>query len=202
MKGVMSMLRGTREPSSGGAPSGSHIIWGSVEAMGGGGSSTSGGTNPGSGSQDKDDGRRFSARRLVNRALKLDIQMLSGSTDKSSSNGTSNGKAGQASLDSLTDKGEVKKEDLPSIGSAAHANGTCKPCLFLYEPIGCNSGYQCTFCHLPHNKKNSGRLSKGKRDRFRKLVNKMGSEGKDPPSEPLPVGPIIGSGSALGGPST
>jgi hypothetical protein len=35
---------------------------------------------------------------------------------------------------------------LPSIGSASHLKGTCKPCAFLYE--GCANGLECQFCHL------------------------------------------------------
>jgi hypothetical protein len=38
-----------------------------------------------------------------------------------------------------------------STGSAAHENGTCKPCAFLWkdpkEP-GCQNGQACSFCHL------------------------------------------------------
>jgi len=36
---------------------------------------------------------------------------------------------------------------LPSVGSAKHASGFCKPCAFLYTK-GCANGPSCTFCHL------------------------------------------------------
>ncbi|CAE8685743.1 unnamed protein product [Polarella glacialis] len=36
---------------------------------------------------------------------------------------------------------------LPTLGSAAHYYGGCKPCAFLYSR-GCASGPACSFCHL------------------------------------------------------
>jgi len=36
---------------------------------------------------------------------------------------------------------------LPTVGSAGHSSGTCKPCAFLYTK-GCGNGAQCSFCHL------------------------------------------------------
>eukprot|EP00933_Yihiella_yeosuensis_P038684 TRINITY_DN32612_c0_g1_i2.p1 TRINITY_DN32612_c0_g1~~TRINITY_DN32612_c0_g1_i2.p1 ORF type:complete len:229 (+),score=49.59 TRINITY_DN32612_c0_g1_i2:159-845(+) len=36
---------------------------------------------------------------------------------------------------------------LPSIGSAGHEDGNCKPCAFLFKD-GCQSGHDCQFCHL------------------------------------------------------
>lgn len=38
-------------------------------------------------------------------------------------------------------------DELPSIGSAGHAEGTCRPCAFLHSK-GCEKGKACTFCHL------------------------------------------------------
>eukprot|EP00440_Ansanella_granifera_P032476 gb/GFBE01035237.1/.p1 GENE.gb/GFBE01035237.1/~~gb/GFBE01035237.1/.p1 ORF type:complete len:194 (+),score=34.89 gb/GFBE01035237.1/:1-582(+) len=35
----------------------------------------------------------------------------------------------------------------PSIGSAGHGLGFCKPCDFMHRG-GCRSGYSCQFCHL------------------------------------------------------
>merc|ERR1719296_404119 len=37
--------------------------------------------------------------------------------------------------------------DLPSVGSATHSKGTCRPCAFLHTK-GCENGLACTFCHL------------------------------------------------------
>lgn len=38
-------------------------------------------------------------------------------------------------------------DELPSLGSAGHALGECKPCAFLHTK-GCSSGAMCKFCHL------------------------------------------------------
>lgn len=37
--------------------------------------------------------------------------------------------------------------EFPSIGSAGHYVGQCKPCAFVHTDT-CSSGYQCVFCHL------------------------------------------------------
>lgn len=37
--------------------------------------------------------------------------------------------------------------EVPSVGSFGHAEGTCKPCAFLYTK-GCENGINCPFCHL------------------------------------------------------
>merc|ERR1719464_1195740 len=38
-------------------------------------------------------------------------------------------------------------QELPSIGSAGHEMGRCKPCAFLHTR-GCANGIACPFCHL------------------------------------------------------
>lgn len=37
--------------------------------------------------------------------------------------------------------------ELPTRGSAGHGLGACKPCAFFYKD-GCQSGFECAFCHL------------------------------------------------------
>jgi hypothetical protein len=37
--------------------------------------------------------------------------------------------------------------ELPSLGSAGHAHGVCKPCAFFYTK-GCENDVACQFCHL------------------------------------------------------
>lgn len=37
--------------------------------------------------------------------------------------------------------------DVPTIGSAAHGTGRCKPCAFVHA-AGCSNGVACQFCHL------------------------------------------------------
>eukprot|EP00931_Biecheleriopsis_adriatica_P072416 TRINITY_DN4667_c0_g1_i1.p1 TRINITY_DN4667_c0_g1~~TRINITY_DN4667_c0_g1_i1.p1 ORF type:complete len:520 (+),score=86.93 TRINITY_DN4667_c0_g1_i1:45-1562(+) len=41
-----------------------------------------------------------------------------------------------------------EQKSLPSKGSVAHAEGTCKPCAHNWKPGGCVKGFDCTFCHL------------------------------------------------------
>jgi hypothetical protein len=42
---------------------------------------------------------------------------------------------------------ELGSKELPTVGSAGHRFGTCKPCAFFHKR-GCENGVQCTFCHL------------------------------------------------------
>ncbi|CAE7212038.1 unnamed protein product [Symbiodinium sp. CCMP2456] len=41
----------------------------------------------------------------------------------------------------------INPAELPTRGSAGHYHGNCKPCAFVYKG-GCDSGYDCQFCHL------------------------------------------------------
>jgi hypothetical protein len=57
----------------------------------------------------------------------------------------------------------INMDELPSIGSAGHFNGTCKRCCF--HPKGrCVNGAACLFCHFPHEKR-VRRSKKSKRSR-------------------------------------
>lgn len=42
---------------------------------------------------------------------------------------------------------QLGSEEMPSIGSAGHRFGGCKPCAFVFTK-GCASGTDCVFCHL------------------------------------------------------
>jgi len=64
---------------------------------------------------------------------------------------------------------------LPSLGSALHKVGSCKPCLFMHTTSGCPNGAFCDFCHLIHRKEKA-RPCKGKRDRCKKLLQRMQHE--------------------------
>lgn len=37
--------------------------------------------------------------------------------------------------------------ELPTVGSAGHKSGICRPCAFMYTK-GCDIGKECTFCHI------------------------------------------------------
>jgi len=58
---------------------------------------------------------------------------------------------------------------LPSIGSAAHEQGRCKPCSFFHTK-GCEIGPTCSFCHLcgaderKHRRKEKVEQRQGQRD--------------------------------------
>jgi len=38
-------------------------------------------------------------------------------------------------------------EALPSVGSALHSAGLCKPCAWFWKPQGCENGQECGHCH-------------------------------------------------------
>jgi len=165
-----------------------HIIWGDVEpdseACWSGSASSSGET-------------RMSGTReyIVNKALSMkDLQIFSWSSSSSEKL-----KDGGRQLDSLqrissSNSGSSKKRDndcdpnncLPSVGSAKHAEGTCKPCLYMMARHCCPNGSDCGFCHDEHCRKNTARPCKAKRDRFRKLLEKgtwvapCDQQGQDP----------------------
>eukprot|EP00438_Fugacium_kawagutii_P008870 Skav200652 [mRNA] locus=scaffold2539:141299:142990:+ [translate_table: standard] len=37
---------------------------------------------------------------------------------------------------------------VPSVGSALHESGKCKPCAWFHKPAGCSNGDSCAHCHL------------------------------------------------------
>mmetsp|Transcript_13094 Transcript_13094/g.39298 ORF Transcript_13094/g.39298 Transcript_13094/m.39298 type:complete len:251 (+) Transcript_13094:58-810(+) len=141
--------------------------------------------------------RRRKTQGIVNKRIGRDeLQMWNSSEFTSSedsraeSKGEVEAKGGdcpQSSIPHLDDKtapqgpapGAGAAEELPSVGSADHARGTCKPCLFLFESMGCKTGYACTFCHVPHDRRTMHRHSKGKRERFRKLLSRVKAENED-----------------------
>jgi len=57
--------------------------------------------------------------------------------------------------------------DIPTVGSAGHHLGNCKPCAFFHTK-GCGNGVQCPFCHLcPPDEKR--RRQKDKQASFREM---------------------------------
>eukprot|EP00930_Biecheleria_cincta_P009203 TRINITY_DN11089_c0_g1_i2.p1 TRINITY_DN11089_c0_g1~~TRINITY_DN11089_c0_g1_i2.p1 ORF type:complete len:335 (-),score=54.53 TRINITY_DN11089_c0_g1_i2:189-1193(-) len=61
------------------------------------------------------------------------------------------------------DRDTASTSELPSVGSAGHSAGTCKPCAFLHSK-GCTSGQGCQFCHL------CGEGEKERRKQMRKTL--------------------------------
>jgi hypothetical protein len=56
---------------------------------------------------------------------------------------------------------ELGSEELPTIGSAGHRIGDCRPCAFFHTK-GCSNGTECSFCHLcPAGEKKRRQREKG-----------------------------------------
>lgn len=60
----------------------------------------------------------------------------------------------QLNLSQMLTEPEADSSFLPSVGSAGHSTGDCKPCAFFHSK-GCGNGTRCTFCHVcgPDEKK-------------------------------------------------
>jgi len=60
----------------------------------------------------------------------------------------------------------------PSVGSAGHAAGSCRPCAFARSSSGCKFGAACNFCHLVSEHPESMRMRpcKGKRERLKRTM--------------------------------
>jgi hypothetical protein len=56
--------------------------------------------------------------------------------------------------------------EMPTVGSAGHRLGQCKPCAFFYRDEGCSNGLDCPFCHLCDSTEKK-RRQKEKRTMFR-----------------------------------
>merc|ERR1719215_1768151 len=69
---------------------------------------------------------------------------------------------------------------LPSLGSSQHAEGLCKPCVFVAKTLPCEKDKECKFCHFAHGpdtpvrpkKHNRG---KNERQRYRMFMQSVGS---------------------------
>lgn len=64
----------------------------------------------------------------------------------------------------LEDFGDVDLSMFPSEGSARHASGTCKPCLFWYQG-SCHKNQRCRFCHIPHETDDVKKIRPSKKTR-------------------------------------
>mmetsp|Transcript_73996 Transcript_73996/g.130709 ORF Transcript_73996/g.130709 Transcript_73996/m.130709 type:complete len:234 (+) Transcript_73996:95-796(+) len=74
----------------------------------------------------------------------------------------------------------------PSVGSAGHAFGICKPCDFMYR-TECRSGAACKFCHLCGPGEN--RRRKKQKQSMARAMKKAGSQqvaSSSLPPQPLP----------------
>jgi hypothetical protein len=51
-------------------------------------------------------------------------------------------------LAEVLEEPELGSAELPTVGSAGHFVGSCKPCAFYHHAKGCSNGTDCPFCHL------------------------------------------------------
>jgi len=79
-------------------------------------------------------------------------------------------------------------ESLPSVGSADHEAGTCKPCSYFRRDT-CHLGVDCRYCHFWHEK----RKLPGKKARARRARRQQDNtdEGGDPAEESIATLPAL-----------
>lgn len=88
--------------------------------------------------------------RIMQRSQDLVVTSALGQSEldkelKNTPSGQWHSRAGYRGAETATS--DIQKGTLPSIGSAGHRLGRCKPCAFIGTK-GCNSGTDCRFCHL------------------------------------------------------
>lgn len=65
-------------------------------------------------------------------------------------------------LAEMLEEPELGSPELPTVGSAGHFTGSCKPCAFYHHAKGCSNGTDCPFCHLcPAGEKKRRQKEKG-----------------------------------------
>jgi len=69
---------------------------------------------------------------------------------------------------------ELGSTEMPTVGSAGHYLGSCKPCAFFYTK-GCGNASECSFCHLcPAGEKKRRQKVKGTVTREMQRMGLMG----------------------------
>jgi len=94
---------------------------------------------------------------------------------------------------------ELGSEEVPTLGSAMHRFGTCKPCAFLYTK-GCVNATQCPFCHLcdAGEKKRRQKEKKDQRRDLQRWAAESFVMGPAVPALPvLPMLPVLPPGSPV-----
>jgi len=77
---------------------------------------------------------------------------------------------------------------LPSIGSAMHGSGKCKPCAWFWKQRGCLNGQECGHCHIcPDGEIKSRRMEKVAAMRLGALVPAKGSSA----ARKLKIAPLL-----------
>lgn len=83
---------------------------------------------------------------------------------------------GSSQLQTASDSNGTDGANAPhliSVGSALHESGTCKPCLYLNMKGGCLNGSTCSFCHIPHAKRNRPRPCKSTRIQCKQVAQML-----------------------------
>lgn len=77
---------------------------------------------------------------------------------------------------------------LPSVGSAMHGTGKCKPCAWFWKPRGCLNGQDCGHCHMcPDGEIKSRRMEKVQAMRLGALVPAKGGSA----ARKLKIAPLL-----------
>jgi len=73
---------------------------------------------------------------------------------------------------------ECGQLQLPSLGSALHHQGKCRPCMFALSDDGCLLGAKCRYCHICKGRSGrvKGRPCKGKRIHYNKMLDRIVAE--------------------------
>lgn len=69
---------------------------------------------------------------------------------------------------------------IPSVGSAMHGTGNCKPCVWFWKANGCKNGQDCCHCHVcPEGEKRTRKKAKRQCQKQQKeLLFKKAQEGQ------------------------
>jgi len=85
----------------------------------------------------------------------------------------------QLHLEQMVPEDAPQTPPWPSLGSATHALGICKPCDFQHR-TSCRAGYKCQFCHLCPPGEN--RRRKKQKQAAAKLCRRMEAAGVEAPT--------------------
>jgi len=80
---------------------------------------------------------------------------------------------GGSSSSSYPQRLEDLPDHVPTLGSAGHSEGQCRPCFYVFSRNGCKFGRSCTYCHLNHAKPRKERPPKLVRQECREIANEV-----------------------------
>jgi hypothetical protein len=97
----------------------------------------------------------------------------------------------ELTADETSPSAELSAEGLPSLGSAQHASGECRRCNFFAKGR-CRNGFNCSFCHLPHDRRKLSRQEKRDQKAARALTGASSDNDSDSASEAeIATGPLL-----------